>query len=109
MMTVTNDNQNGSGKTFYITTAIDYPNGEPHIGHSLEKIAADVVARYHRALGDDTAFCMGLDENSQHIDRAAAANGVSPKEWTDRMEVAFRKAWDALEISVDAWTRTTEV
>src|SRR3954454_2100848 len=100
-----------SGSTqssFYITTAIDYPNGEPHIGHSLEKIAADVVARYHRAIGDDTLFCMGLDENSQHIVRAAAANGVSPKEWTDQMEGAFRRAWDALETPLNAWARTTE-
>ena len=58
-------------KSFYITTAIDYPNGEPHIGHTLEKVSADVVARYHRLLGDNIAFCMGLDENSQHIVRAA--------------------------------------
>lgn len=93
--------------TFYITTAIDYPNGAPHIGHSLEKIAADVVARYHRLLGDDTAFCMGLDENSQHILRAAADNNVSPTEWTDRMDIAFRRAWDALNISVNAFERTT--
>jgi methionyl-tRNA synthetase len=93
---------------FYITTAIDYPNGEPHIGHSLEKIAADVVARYHRLLGDDTAFCMGLDENSQHIVRAAKEHGVSTREWTDRMEEAFLRAWKALDISVNAWTRTTE-
>jgi methionyl-tRNA synthetase len=97
-----------SGRTFYITTAIDYPNGAPHIGHSLEKIAADVVARYHRLLGDDTAFCMGLDENSQHIVRAAAERGVSPQQWTDDMEVAFTRAWDALDISRDAWVRTTE-
>lgn len=94
--------------TFYITTAIDYPNGAPHIGHSLEKIAADVVARFHRLLGDDTVFCMGLDENSQHILRAAADNGVSPQEWTDRMDGAFHRAWDALGISVNAFTRTTE-
>ncbi|MGH2551895.1 MAG: class I tRNA ligase family protein, partial [Thermomicrobiales bacterium] len=44
-----------NSSTFYITTAIDYPNGEPHIGHSMEKVAADVVARYHRLLGDDVA------------------------------------------------------
>jgi methionyl-tRNA synthetase len=95
-------------KPFYITTAIDYPNGAPHIGHSLEKIAADVVARFHRLLGEDTTFCMGLDENSQHILRAAADNNVTPAEWTDRMDVAFRRAWDALDISVNAFTRTTE-
>ncbi|CAN5730952.1 methionine--tRNA ligase [soil metagenome] len=93
---------------FYITTAIDYPNAKPHIGHSLEKVAADVVARYHRLLGDDTKFCMGLDENSQHIVRAATENNVSTREWTDRMEGAFLRSWNALKISVDAWTRTTE-
>lgn len=97
-----------SERSFYITTAIDYPNGAPHIGHTLEKVSADVVARYHRLLGDDTAFCMGLDENSQHIVRAAHENGVSPQEWTDRMDATFTRAWRALEISVDSWTRTTE-
>lgn len=95
-------------KSFYITTAIDYPNGEPHLGHTLEKVPADVVARYHRLLGDDTRFCMGLDENSQHIVRAANEHGVSPKEWTDAMEEKFLRAWNALDISVDSWTRTTE-
>ncbi len=95
-------------KNFYITTAIDYPNAAPHLGHSLEKVAADVIARYHRLLGDNVAFCMGLDENSQHIVRAANENNVTPQEWTDRMEVEFLKAWNALNISVDSWTRTTE-
>jgi methionyl-tRNA synthetase len=95
-------------KSFYITTAIDYPNAAPHVGHSLEKVAADVVARYHRLIGDDTAFCMGLDENSQHIVRAATEADVDPRVFTDRMEEAFLRAWNALEISVDSWTRTTE-
>ncbi|MGH2531028.1 MAG: methionine--tRNA ligase [Thermomicrobiales bacterium] len=98
-----------SGPTpFYITTAIDYPNAPPHIGHSLEKVAADVVARYHRLIGDDTAYTMGLDENSQHVLRAAIQNGVTPVEWTDDMDVAFRRAWDALDVSRTAWVRTTE-
>ncbi|MCO5220098.1 MAG: methionine--tRNA ligase [Thermomicrobiales bacterium] len=95
-------------RSFYITTAIDYPNGEPHIGHTLEKVAADVVARYHRLLGDNTRFCMGLDENSQHIVRAAREHDVSPQEWTDLMDNRFTRAWNALGISVDSWTRTTE-
>ena len=93
---------------FYITTAIDYPNGPPHIGHSLEKIAADAVARYHRLQGDDTYFSMGLDENSQHVVTAAQANGVPPREWIDRMDEAFRRAWRDLECSFDRWIRTTE-
>jgi methionyl-tRNA synthetase len=95
-------------KSFYITTAIDYPNGEPHIGHALEKVPADVVARYHRLRGDDVAFCMGLDANSQHVLRAAQEAGVSASEWISRMDDAFRRAWDALNISRTAWVVTTE-
>ncbi len=94
--------------SFYLTTAIDYPNGEPHIGHALEKVAADVVARYRRLLGDDVAFCMGLDANSQHVVTAATQAGVSPLKWIDLMDVAFRRAWDALNISRNAWVLTTE-
>jgi methionyl-tRNA synthetase len=96
------------GAPFYITTAIDYPNGEPHIGHSFEKISADIVARYHRLLGDDVAFCMGLDENSQHIVTAAEKAGMETRAFADLMEENFLRAWNALEISVNAWTRTTE-
>src|SRR5579863_3513852 len=95
-------------RTFYITTAIDYPNGEPHIGHSLEKVAADVIARYHRLLGDDTYFSMGVDENSQHVVKAAQAHEVDTREWVNRMDEAFRRAWNALDISNDYWIRTTE-
>src|SRR6266542_4827871 len=93
---------------FYITTAIDYPNGPPHIGHSLEKIAADVVARYHRLRGDVTFFCMGLDENSQHVVSAADANAVSARVWVDRMDEAFRRAWAKLDLSFDRFIHTTE-
>lgn len=95
-------------RKFYITTAIDYPNGVPTIGHSLEKVAADVIARYHRLLGDDTYFSMGLDENSQHVMKAAQAHGVDTITWINRMDVAFRQAWNALDISNDYWIRTTE-
>lgn len=97
-----------NGKPFYITTAIDYPNGTPHIGHSFEKISADVVARYHRLIGDDVQFCMGLDENSQHIVTAAANAGMETVAFSDLMEEHFLRAWNALGISVNAWTRTTE-
>ena len=93
---------------YFLTTAIDYPNGPPHIGHSLEKIAADVVARYHRLRGDETFFCMGLDENSQNVLTAAEANGVSAREWVDRMDEAFRLAWREVQCSYDRWIRTTE-
>src|SRR5947209_17439380 len=95
-------------KRYYITTAIDYPNAPPHIGHSLEKVAADVIARYHRLLGHDTYFSIGVDENSQHVLKAANANNIDPTTWINRMDEAFRLAWSKLEISQDYWIRTTE-
>jgi methionyl-tRNA synthetase len=95
-------------KAYYITTAIDYPNAAPHLGHTLEKVATDVMARYHRLQGHDTYFSMGLDENSQHVVEAARANGVDLINWTDSMDKAFRLAWSKLDISYDRWIRTTE-
>src|SRR5437763_1934808 len=97
-----------SQRRYYITTAIDYPNAPPHIGHALEKVAADVVARYHRLQGDDTYFCIGVDENSQHVLRAAIEHDTDPFTWVNRMDVAFRLAWAKLYISYDYWIRTTE-
>src|SRR5712692_7245090 len=106
---MTNTNQDDPANTrYYLTTAIDYPNGPPHIGHALEKVAADVVARYHRLQGHDTFFSMGLDENSQHVVKAALENGVDLVSWTNRMDEAFRLAWAKLNISHDRWIRTTE-
>jgi methionyl-tRNA synthetase len=99
---------NGKSEPYYITTAIDYPNGPPHLGHTLEKVAADVIARYHRLLGYDTYFSIGLDENSQHVVEAARANNVDLETWTDSMNKAFRQAWSKLDISNDRWIRTTE-
>jgi methionyl-tRNA synthetase len=95
-------------KPYYITTAIDYPNGPPHIGHTLEKVAADVIARYHRSQGSDTYFSMGLDENSQHVVKAARANNVDLVTWTKTMDESFRLAWSKMDISYDGWIRTTE-
>src|SRR2546426_5044628 len=65
---------------FYLTTAIDYSNGEPHLGHALEKIGADCIARYHRLRGDDVHFLMGMDEHSQSVIQAAARAGVTRSE-----------------------------
>lgn len=92
---------------FYVTTAIDYPNGKPHVGHSFEKVTADAMARYHRLLGDDVQFCMGLDENSQHVATAARNAGYTPRGWVDEMDGFFRTAWERLDITNDAWIRTT--
>jgi len=98
----------GDDRKFYITTAIDYPNAEPHIGHTLEKVAADAIARYQRLRGVDTYFSMGLDENSQHVVKAAEEHQVDLPTWIGRMDTAFRLAWAKLDISYDRWIRTTE-
>lgn len=104
---MTQENATPEQQKYYITTAIDYPNAPPHIGHSLEKVIADVIARYHRLLGADIFFSTGIDENSQHVARAAKANGVDATTWLARMDEAFRLAWSKLDISYDWWMRTT--
>ena len=93
---------------FYITTAIDYSNGEPHLGHALEKIGADCIARYHRLRGDDVHFVMGMDEHSQSVIQMASRSGVSPQQWVDRMAGTFAEYWHRLHCSNDDWIRTTE-
>jgi len=93
---------------FYLTTAIDYSNGDPHLGHALEKVGADCIARYHRLRGDQVHFLMGMDEHSQSVIQAAARANVSPREWVDRMANTFAEYWRRLECSNDDWIRTTE-
>jgi len=93
---------------FYLTTAIDYSNGEPHLGHTVEKVGADVIARYRRAAGDDVHFVIGMDEHGQKVAQEAEKQGVSPQEWVDRIAGAFVEAWSALGISNDDFIRTTE-
>ena len=98
----------GEGANYYLTTAIDYSNGDPHLGHALEKVGADCIARYHRLRGDQVHFLMGMDEHSQSVIQAAARGGVAPREWVDRMARAFADYWRRLECSNDDWIRTTE-
>jgi methionyl-tRNA synthetase len=93
---------------FYLTTAIDYSNGDPHLGHALEKVGADCIARYRRLRGDDVHFLMGMDEHSQAVIQAAEENGLSPQAWVDRMAATFESYWRRLECSHDDWIRTTE-
>src|SRR5712692_3573841 len=93
---------------FYVTTAIDYSNGEPHLGHALEKVGADCIARYHRLRGDEVHFLMGMDEHSQSVIQAAARAGVSPQQWVDRMAATFADYWRRLHCTNDDWIRTTE-
>ena len=93
---------------FYLTTAIDYANGDPHQGHAYEKVGADALARYHRLLGDDVRFCMGLDEHGQKVAQAAAANDIPPQEQVDRIAARFEAMWKRLNVSNDRWIRTTQ-
>jgi len=93
---------------FYLTTAIDYSNGEPHLGHALEKIGADCIARYHRLRGDAVHFLMGMDEHSQSVIQAAGRAGVTPQAWVERMAATFADYWRRLHCSNDDWIRTTE-
>ena len=93
---------------FYITTAIDYVNGQPHLGHAYEKVLADALARRHRQKGDATWFLTGTDEHGQKIARAAAAAGKDPKAYVDELSQTFVAAWKALEISHDQFFRTTD-
>ncbi|HKK08317.1 MAG TPA: class I tRNA ligase family protein, partial [Gemmatimonadota bacterium] len=93
---------------FYITTAIDYANGEPHAGHAFEKIGADAIARYRRLRGDEVLFVIGMDEHGQSIPQEARKRGIEPGELVDRLASRFRAAWDSLEVSYDDFIRTTE-
>ena len=95
-------------RRFYITTAIDYANGDPHLGHAYEKIGADATARYYRLLGDDVRFCMGMDEHGQKVAQAAAARGISPQQLVDELSARFEAMWRRLNISNDRWIRTTQ-
>jgi methionyl-tRNA synthetase len=97
-----------TGSKYYLTTAIDYSNGDPHLGHALEKVGADCIARYHRLLGRQVHFLMGMDEHSQSVIQAAARADVSPRAWVDRMAQTFADYWRRLECSNDDWIRTTE-
>jgi methionyl-tRNA synthetase len=93
---------------FYLTTAIDYANGEPHLGHAFEKIGADCVARYHRLRGRRVHFVIGMDEHGQKVAQAAEQAGVSPQAWVDGIAQRFRDAWRELGLSHDDFIRTTE-
>ena len=74
---------------FYLTTAIDYANGDPHIGHAYEKIGADAIARYRRLLGDDVHFLIGMDEHGQKVAQAAEQRGLTPQQQVDEIAARF--------------------
>jgi len=95
-------------KHFYITTAIDYANGPPHLGHAYEKVLTDVIARYRRMKGDSVYFLTGIDEHGQKITQTAEAAGKSPEELTNEMAPLFINLCAKLNISNDDFIRTTE-
>lgn len=95
-------------ETFYITTPIYYPSGQLHIGNSYTTIACDVMARYKRLQGFDVYYLTGTDEHGQKIEKKAAELGVTPKEYVDKMAEDIQKLWKKLDISNDAFIRTTD-
>ena len=93
---------------FYITTAINYPNGRPHIGHAYEAIAADVIARFQRWMGREVRFQTGTDEHGLKMARKAADEDRTPRDLADEMSSYFRKMDEVLNISFDRFIRTVE-
>jgi len=94
--------------SFFITTAIDYVNGMPHLGHAYEKVLADAVARWRRSRGDDVFFLTGVDEHGQKVQQSAQKQGVEPKAFCDEMSGHFRRLCERLGTSHDRFARTTE-
>lgn len=95
-------------KKFYITTAIDYANGSPHLGHAYEKVLTDIIARFRRLQGDEVHFVTGLDEHGQKVQMAAEKQGVAPIEICDRLAAEFQGLCQRLNISNDDYIRTTQ-
>jgi methionyl-tRNA synthetase len=93
---------------YYITTAISYPNGPPHIGHAYEAIAADAIARFQRSQGKDVRFQTGTDEHGLKMAQAARAEGVEPREFANKMSQLFKEMCDALNVSYDRFILTSE-
>lgn len=94
--------------TYYITTPIYYVNDVPHIGHAYTTLAADVLARYHRLLGDEVLFLTGTDEHGQKVSDAAKQRNIAPKAHADELVAGFKNLWQTLHISNDDFIRTTE-
>lgn len=93
---------------YYLTTAINYPNGKPHIGHAYEAVAADVLARFQRLMGREVRFQTGTDEHGLKMAQKARELGVEPRELADEMSSYFRDLDDKLNISYDRFIRTSE-
>jgi methionyl-tRNA synthetase len=95
-------------KKFYITTPIYYVNDKPHIGHAYTTLLADVIAKYHREMGEETFFLTGTDEHGQKVQQAAERRGIPPKNHCDEMVVRFKNLWNRFHINYDYFIRTTD-
>ncbi len=95
-------------QSFYITTAIDYVNGSPHLGHAYEKVLTDVIARFRRQMGDKVHFLTGVDEHGQKVQASARKRGIPPQQFVDEVSAEFRALLPKLNISNDDFIRTTE-
>src|SRR3954462_10720823 len=95
-------------KNFYITTAIDYVNGSPHLGHAYEKVLTDVIARFRRLMGDNVYFLTGVDEHGQKVQQSAKKRGIPPQQFCDEVSEEFRALCKKLNISNNDFIRTTE-
>ncbi len=94
-------------ETFFITTAIDYTNGAPHIGHAYEKVLADVLARYHRLTGEEVFFLTGVDQHGQKVQQSAEKQAVAPQTFVDGVTEKFVALWEKLGVQYDRWAATT--
>jgi len=95
-------------RMYYITTAIDYTNGPPHIGHAYEKVLADVLARWHRMKGEEVYFLTGVDQHGQKVQQTAEKLGITPQEHVNNITEQFLALWNRLGISNDGWASTTD-
>ncbi|MDD5199069.1 MAG: class I tRNA ligase family protein [Terrimicrobiaceae bacterium] len=97
-----------ASSSFFITTAIDYTNAAPHIGHAYEKVLADGIARYQRLRGRDVFFLTGVDQHGQKVQQSAEKLGVPPQEFVDEITEKFRALWAKLGVEYDGWAATTD-
>ena len=95
-------------KDFYLTTAITYTSGKPHIGNTYEIVLGDAIARYKRLKGFDVYFQTGTDEHGQKIELKAKEAGIEPKEYVDKVAAEVKRIWDMMDVTYDKFIRTTD-
>lgn len=97
-----------SVKPYYITTAIDYTNGRPHIGHAYEKVLADVMARFQRLNGREVYYLTGVDQHGQKVQKSAEKEGLTPQQFVEGITGHFTALWEKLNVRFDGWAATTD-